>query len=77
MKDGLMSKAQKVLSGSSVVTLKRLGIIDQNKKPVPEMIMACKALRINLSDLEPKTFDEFLRKQHDAHYKIGGQKAIE
>lgn len=61
-----------MLSSSSIVILKRLGIIDQNKKPVPEMILACKALKINLSDLEPKTFDEFLRKQHEIHYKIGG-----
>lgn len=41
------------------------------------MIVACKALKINLTDLEPKTFDDFLRKQHDIHYKIGGQKAVE
>ena len=39
--------------------------------------MACKALKINLTDLEPKTFDEFLRQQHEIHYKIGGQRAVE
>ncbi len=41
------------------------------------MIMACKALKINLTDLEPKAFDDFLRQQHDIHYKIGGQRAVE
>ncbi len=42
------------------MALKRLGILDRNGKPREEMMAACKALHIEIKDLEPKSYDEFL-----------------
>lgn len=45
-----------------VKTLQKLGISDKHGKPNPSMLMACKVLKINLEDLEHKTFEDFLNK---------------
>ena len=37
------------------------------------MIVACKVLKINLTELEPKSFDDFLEKQHEEIYERGGE----
>ena len=46
-------------------TLKRLGILDSRGQPVEAMMLACKVLQIELSELEPKTKDEFVQKQRE------------
>jgi hypothetical protein len=40
------------------------------------MMLACKVLRINLEDLEVKTFDDFLQKQYEEIYERGGEEEL-
>ena len=54
----------------------KLGITDNKGIPNPEMLLACKLLKIDLEDLEHKTIDDFLKKKHDEIYKNGGEKAL-
>jgi hypothetical protein len=34
------------------------------------MLTACKVLKLDIEDFEPKTFDEFFRKHHDESVKV-------
>ena len=53
-----------------------LGIVDKQGQPNPQMIIACKVLLIDLEELEPKTFDDFLNKIHSELYDKGGEDAV-
>lgn len=44
-------------------TLFKLGITDINGVPNPQMLMACKVLKIDLNDLEPIPMEEFITKK--------------
>ena len=45
-----------------------MGIMDRDGKVKEEIRLACKALQMDVSDFEPVSFDDCLRKQHDLHF---------
>jgi hypothetical protein len=47
-------------SQATVVTFRKLGIIDRHGNPQQHMLNACKILKIDTKDLECKTFEDFL-----------------
>ena len=60
----------------AVKTLWRLGICNHRAEGKPEMLMACKVLKISLEDLEVKQVDDFLNNLHDEFYKKGGEAEV-
>ena len=50
----------KNLRATALIALRKLGILDSKGKPKEEMMAALKALHIDVKDLEPKSYDEFL-----------------
>ena len=61
---GKMSK----LPQSSIAQLKRLGIVDGRGNYSDKMLLVLKVLKIDIAMLEPKTFDQFLKKQLNQQY---------
>ena len=51
----------------------QLGITNSKGVPNPKMLLACKVLKIDLEDLEPKTYEDFLQKQHEEIYERSGE----
>lgn len=52
----------KGLGTQTLLALKRLGVLDHRNRPKEEMLTACKALHIDIKDLGPKSYDEFLQR---------------
>ena len=40
------------------------------------MLIACKVLKIDLDELEARSFDDFLEKQHELIYERGGNEEL-
>jgi len=55
-----------------ILNLKQLGILDSRGNPNENMHQACKILRIELKDLEPIFYNDFLKKTHDELYDLAG-----
>ena len=49
-----------------------MGILDSRGIPTENMHQACKVLRIELSDLEPMFYNDFLKMRHDELYDLAG-----
>ena len=41
------------------------------------MLEACKILKVNLKELESKTYEDFLQKHHNFIYQQGGDKKVQ
>ena len=49
----------KGLSNAGIIAMKRLKILDAKGKPRQDVLIACKALKIDVRDLEPHSENEF------------------
>jgi hypothetical protein len=47
-------------TAATVKTYRNLGIIDRQGNPIKHMLEACKILKIDLKELESKTYEDFL-----------------
>lgn len=56
----LVAPDRRSLMRTHLKTLYKLGITNDKGVPNPNMLFACKVLKIELEDLEPKTLDDFL-----------------
>lgn len=81
--DNLKSNKRKTVYGDlssmnpSFKVFKQLGITDSKGRPNPQMLLALKVLKINLEDLEFKSFDDFLKKHRDSIIEAQGEEGLE